>query len=771
MILRPLVSICFGLLAVTSTSWAEDGAAARKAGDESSPQELVQIAESLSPSVVVVEYTIQSDKGATPQVDRASYYRAMINDPFGGETSTINWSEFISEERPVEVAGYFLKPDLVVTRDLLVHSRFIKEIAVRKGDQRVRATVSAHGQDEGSLFLRTDGLISGARPLEFADGEKAPSCNAEYRLRNSRWCVEVWGSSARIRLGENGVSGNMFNSGQLCLARDGKLIGLSFNRQHDLERGWRGSPEQREMVSAEAMTRLLSDLETSTARSLPRVSIKFRSPRGSDSGYGRHRRYRLDGDESGSSMTEWHGSGLLLDDSTVVVMANLKPEVTARLEAIKVFDAEDQPVSARFDGSLADYGCLVARLERPMSGSLVQCDAALESLVDRLLLIAEVSVVGEVRTTYYGRGRMTGVGLGWRRHLAPLVDCTAGASNAREYYGDSSKNGIFLFDREGKIVAVPVARRLKVAIEQGGGFRSWTGDDSGLLPFGYLAEAIEQRGKHIDLENKPLDESDENRLAWLGVELQHMDPDLARLNKVVDQTGGGRTGALVTYVYPDSPAEKAGLVMGDILLRLHVQNQPRPIEVNAESSDFGSGIPDEFWQMIDQVPDEYFDEIPKPWGSAETALTRALTDIGFGTPFTAEYFREGKVAKSDFKVVEGPPNFESAKRFKSKSAGITVRDLTYEVRRYFQLQPQDSGVIVSKVEKGSKAGVAGIKPLEIILSVNDQPLNNVADLEKQLAPGGDLRLNVKRMTISRIVKVKLKKADASSQPSTRNGGA
>jgi S1-C subfamily serine protease len=92
-----------------------------------------------------------------------------------------------------------------------------------------------------------------------------------------------------------------------------------------------------------------------------------------------------------------------------------------------------------------------------------------------------------------------------------------------------------------------------------------------------------------------------------------------------------------------------------------------------------------------------------------------------------------------------------------------VRNLTYEVRRYFQKAPGEGGVIVSKIEPGSKAAVSGIKPYEIITHVNDQPVGNVKDFEKLIAGQGELRLSVKRMTKGRVVKIKM---GAATQPAS-----
>lgn len=89
---------------------------------------------------------------------------------------------------------------------------------------------------------------------------------------------------------------------------------------------------------------------------------------------------------------------------------------------------------------------------------------------------------------------------------------------------------------------------------------------------------------------------------------------------------------------------------------------------------------------------------------------------------------------------------------------MTVRDLTYEVRRACQIADGAPGVIVSDVERGGKGAVAGIRPYEILLTVNDAPMASVKDLRAAIAPGGEFRLELKRMDRGRIVKLALDKA-------------
>jgi len=521
-----------------------------------------------------------------------------------------------------------------------------------------------------------------------------------------------------------------------------------------LDEDWRQSPDDYPTVSANEMCDLLEQLKQVSSAALLRVSLRFRSPRTPSRSSRFGISITLPGEGESEEMTEWNGTGLLVDERTVLVLANLRPKVTGRLEAVRVFTADGEGVEAEFAGTLVDYGGFLVELEKPLPGATPLETGPIKKYEGELLLKAQIRVLGDSRIAYYGRDRVTSFSVGWRRQIYPDVSATSGDDGAPWEESKTPALNV-LYTLDGKLIGVPIPKRQKIV--SGDRWRTWDPFTAGsnMLAAKYLADVLAGGRKSIDPENRPLTEEEENRLAWLGVELQAMTPDLARMNDVADQTANGTTGAMVTYVYPDSPATQAGLEVGDILLRLHIEGQPKPMEVKLEDESPFGDMMDQFWMIGDQMPPEFFDQMPKPWGSAENVLTRALTDVGFGKHFTAEIFRNGQIITKDFVISEGPPHYDSAKRFKSKAAGFTVRDPTYEVRRYFQLKPDDPGVIVSKVESGRPAAVAGIKPLELILSVNDELVRGAADLERAIANGGEFRLNVKRMTVSRVVTLKI----------------
>lgn len=639
-----------------------------------------------------------------------------------------------------------LSPTLVLTDDILLHPRFVKSVAVRVGDKVIPAKVSAIAGSQPGLFLELSEPLKDSTPLAFDASVAGPYFAVGHAPRESGWVLGVGGAPSRVSITATNRRYTPAGGSLLLVSKKGVPVGVTMSGELPLDDSWKGSPAQWGKITRDELASRLGALEKAAGQGIARVALTFRSPRakGEGRGFGRYR--GQGGDDEEATMTEWNGSGVALDPSTVLVLANLPTKVTARLDKIRIVQADGTETSGTFAGTLKDYGGFLVKPDKPISGVIEMCPTPILDWRVRVMLQAEIEVYGETRTGHYGHERIAAFDLGWHRQIHPMVPTTLDG-NRRE-----GKGLIFLFDDAGRLAAIPMARREKVSTEQ-----RWDRGAPLMTPVRYIREAIDAGKPGFDADNKPVGEDEENRLAWLGVELQAMDPELARASNVSDQTSGGQTGALVSYVYPESPAAKAGVQVGDILLRLHIQGQPKPLEVEIEPG--MEGYFQQFWANLDRVPEQYFDQLPQPWGSAETTLTRALTDVGFGTKFTAELVRDGKVTSKDFTVEQGPAHYDAAKRFKSEAAGVTVRNLTYEVRRYFQLKEGDPGVIVSKIERGGKCAVAGLKPFEIVTAINDSPITSVSDFEKAVKEGGELRLSVKRLTEGRIVKVKLAAKD------------
>lgn len=70
--------------------------------------------------------------------------------------------------------------------------------------------------------------------------------------------------------------------------------------------------------------------------------------------------------------------------------------------------------------------------------------------------------------------------------------------------------------------------------------------------------------------------------------------------------------------------------------------------------------------------------------------------------------------------------------------GISLEPLTRELRRRFQISHRvEAGVVVTDVRRGSPAARAGVRPGDVIIGVNRQPVKTPSDFEEAYEDGGD----------------------------------
>ncbi|GEM_PF-3885307 len=81
----------------------------------------------------------------------------------------------------------------------------------------------------------------------------------------------------------------------------------------------------------------------------------------------------------------------------------------------------------------------------------------------------------------------------------------------------------------------------------------------------------------------------------------------------------------------------------------------------------------------------------------------------------------------------GAAGQDSAEQFKDEEIGLTVKEVTYEVRAALRLKADDPGVVVAWVESGAPAGRARINAFELIQSADGEPINSPAEFGEIIA--------------------------------------
>lgn len=208
-------------------------------------------------------------------------------------------------------------------------------------------------------------------------------------------------------------------------------------------------------------------------------------------------------------------------------------------------------------------------------------------------------------------------------------------------------------------------------------------------------------------------------------------------------SGSLRAGIVVDEVIPDSPAEKAGIKAGDVIVeydgeRVRSARQfARLVEETAEGRSVSIALlRDGKRQTVNATPENR----RTAWNfgpDAERALRdaeRGMRNFRFEIP--REYF--------DFRYDDrdrderGPRRFEyrlpdrvfpaPGSRFPSVRGrlGVTVQSMTRDLEEYFGVM--NGGALVSSVAPDSAAAKAGIKAGDVIVSVNGRNVNDADDL-------------------------------------------
>lgn len=199
---------------------------------------------------------------------------------------------------------------------------------------------------------------------------------------------------------------------------------------------------------------------------------------------------------------------------------------------------------------------------------------------------------------------------------------------------------------------------------------------------------------------------------WLGVVIQDVDEELAE-SFGLKQAGG----ILVSEVQEDSPAKKAGLKQGDVIIRVH-------------------------------------DTILKDVSDLRNKIALIVPD----TNTKLHIVRNGKEKEITVIIGEQPSDFgkragSGNDRESLEDFGLSLQNLTQELADRLGYA-ENSGVVISDVKPGSSAADKGLKPGYLIEEVNRQKTGNLQELRdvlKRTAESNMILLRVRTGDYSRYI--------------------
>jgi serine protease Do len=199
---------------------------------------------------------------------------------------------------------------------------------------------------------------------------------------------------------------------------------------------------------------------------------------------------------------------------------------------------------------------------------------------------------------------------------------------------------------------------------------------------------------------------------YLGITIQELTPDLVKTFELADQKG-----ILISQVTEGSPAEKAGLQQGDVILEFN----NKPVEK--------IGI---FRNRV----------------SLKSPGTKEKLIILRNGKHKAITVTIGKLADKGLVASEVS--------HRAKKLGLIVKTLTKELAEQFGIQMQ-KGVIVTQVAAGSVAALAGVQPGALVQEVNRNRISNIDEFKRavQKTPEhGIVMMLIKEGEYSRYVALK-----------------
>ena len=188
---------------------------------------------------------------------------------------------------------------------------------------------------------------------------------------------------------------------------------------------------------------------------------------------------------------------------------------------------------------------------------------------------------------------------------------------------------------------------------------------------------------------------------YLGVQIQQMTDDIAESLRLPKDHG-----EIVAHVEPGQPAARAGIQQGDVI-----------VKVNGR----------------DVTPD--------------STLSYMVAGLPVGSPVRLDVIRNGKPVTLTATLAERPPEDQLAGADQDDdkdglpdnggqnapssslraSLGLSLQTLTPQIDQQLGLPPATRGVVVTGVDDSSDAAEKGLQPRDVILSIAQRPVGNVAE--------------------------------------------
>ncbi|MGC1415717.1 MAG: Do family serine endopeptidase [Candidatus Acidiferrum sp.] len=373
------------------------------------------------------------------------------------------------------------------------------------------------------------------------------------------------------------------------------------------------------------------------------------------------------------------GSGVIVNPDGYLLTNN---HVISGASDIEVFTQNKKKYKAKLVGTDPRTDIAVLKIDATQLPSLTLGDSSRLKVGDVVFAIGDPFSVGETATM----GIVSATGRALNGTIEQYEDFIQ--TDAAINPGNS---GGALLDMHGDLIGI------NTAIVTGG-----SGGNQGIgfaIPIDMARNVMEQIVNHGKVVR-----------GHLGVAVQGVDADMA---KAFGLSQGG--GALVAEVTPGSPAAKAGIERGDIILDLNGQpvNTPEDLSVHVAELAPGSVV------------------------HLKVSRNGQTRDVDITLDELSETASTSAGSESVTKALQG----------------VQVQNLTSSIAHDLGIPATTPGVVVTSVDPSSAAAAADLERGDIIQEVNRKPVRNVAGYNEALSGSHDqsVLLLVKRGSATRYV--------------------
>jgi serine protease Do len=347
------------------------------------------------------------------------------------------------------------------------------------------------------------------------------------------------------------------------------------------------------------------------------------------------------------------GSGVIVSPDGYIITNN---HVIDEADSVMVNLSDGREFSAKVVGKDAKTDIAVIKIDAKDLPAVTFASSEDVQVGDQVLAVGNPFGIGQTVTTgiVSATSRAAGIGLDYEDFIQ--TDAAINPGNS----------GGALVDMQGRLIGINTA-----ILSRSGGFQG--------IGFAIPSDLARSIMDALVTDGKVT-------RGFIGVGIQELNPALAEQFGLKDAKG-----VLIREITEDSPAEKAGLESGDVIISLD-----------------GKAITD------------------------PQKLKFAVAAIRPGAEIEVRVLRDGK--EKTFKLTVGTqPGEEKLASSGSDRGddgvldGVGVSDLTANVRREYEIPARIEGAIVTQVEPSSASAEAGLEPGDVILEINRKVVRNAED--------------------------------------------